>query len=379
MQPMRATLSTSEPGHIASLDGLRAVAVSIVFLSHAGFGDYAPAGFGVTIFFFLSGYLITTLLRVEWQRRGRISLRDFYLRRALRILPPMYLALAGAVLASLAVAYSMSGFAVLTQALHLTNYHTIFWAGEGQPIGTTVFWSLAVEEHFYILVPLLFVTLLHAKASDRAIAWVLLALALGVLAWRFLLVLHFEVPTARDAIGADRIRLGSDTRIDSILYGCILAMWRNPALPGPQWSDRALRVGLVLGVPLLLATMVAKSPQFRETVRYSLQGVALFPIFIAAIRYHDAYPFRILNWAWVRRVGVYSYVIYLVHFSILEVFRLELPHVGTVAIGSLSLVSSLSIAYLMHRYVEAPLARVRKRLAHVETTGGSDTSWVQIR
>src|SRR6478735_7378950 len=77
--------------HIPSLDGLRAASFMVVFLSHAGLADYGiPGGFGVTVFFFLSGYLITTLLRLEHMNSGAVSLRDFYLRRVLRILPPFY-------------------------------------------------------------------------------------------------------------------------------------------------------------------------------------------------------------------------------------------------------------------------------------------------
>src|SRR5690242_11117871 len=78
------------PFYIPSLDGIRALAVMIVFVAHAGLGSWVPGGFGVTVFFFLSGYLITTLLRMEYDRSGTISLKDFYLRRVLRIFPNMY-------------------------------------------------------------------------------------------------------------------------------------------------------------------------------------------------------------------------------------------------------------------------------------------------
>jgi peptidoglycan/LPS O-acetylase OafA/YrhL len=82
--------------YIASLDGIRAAAVTLVFVSHAGLNDKVPGNFGVTAFFFLSGYLITTLLRLEHEQSGAISFRAFYLRRVLRIFPPFYLALAAA-------------------------------------------------------------------------------------------------------------------------------------------------------------------------------------------------------------------------------------------------------------------------------------------
>src|SRR5258708_20144236 len=82
-----ATVTKRAPFHIPSLDGLRAISFFIVFVSHAGI-DAVPGGFGVTVFFFLSGYLITTLMRLEAGKTGNVSLRSFYLRRAFRILPP---------------------------------------------------------------------------------------------------------------------------------------------------------------------------------------------------------------------------------------------------------------------------------------------------
>ena len=85
-------------GAIPSLDGIRAVSILIVFVAHLGYDNIVPGGLGVTVFFFLSGYLITTLLRRELAKNGAISLPQFYLRRVLRILPPLYLIVGGATL-----------------------------------------------------------------------------------------------------------------------------------------------------------------------------------------------------------------------------------------------------------------------------------------
>lgn len=139
--------------HIPSLDGLRAVAIMIVFLSHAGLSHVVPGLFGVTIFFFLSGYLITTLLRMECERDGGANLRQFFLRRTLRILPPFYLVLGAiALLGSIGfLSGSWQPEALAAQALFAANYWEIF--GGVQPPGTEVLWSLAVEEHFYLVFP----------------------------------------------------------------------------------------------------------------------------------------------------------------------------------------------------------------------------------
>ena len=85
--------STNPVATIASLDGLRAVSIAIVFLAHSGLKGIVPGFFGVTVFFFLSGYLITTLLRIEFERSGDIGLIDFYVRRMFRIWPLFYLVL----------------------------------------------------------------------------------------------------------------------------------------------------------------------------------------------------------------------------------------------------------------------------------------------
>src|SRR5207244_9669139 len=79
--------------HIPSLDGIRAISFFTVFLAHAGLAGIVPGYFGLSIFFFLSGFLITTLLRMEYDQTGKVSLKQFYLRRVLRIFPPFYLVL----------------------------------------------------------------------------------------------------------------------------------------------------------------------------------------------------------------------------------------------------------------------------------------------
>ena len=91
-------MKTSAEFHIPSLDGIRGIAALIVFMSHAALPEIFPGAFGVTVFFFLSGYLITTLLRREYASTGKIALKPFYLRRVYRILPPLYIVLTIAVL-----------------------------------------------------------------------------------------------------------------------------------------------------------------------------------------------------------------------------------------------------------------------------------------
>src|SRR6187551_2585778 len=182
-----------EPLAIPSLDGLRAASFFLVFLGHAAmpFLPIAiPAGFGVTVFFFLSGYLITTLLRLEVEQHGRINFKHFYLRRLLRIWPPFYLVLA--VACALALSGVLGGEfelpSVAAQALHYCNYWLIEHTAKGMPPGTVVYWSLAVEEHFYLAFPAFYALLVRARLSGSQQRTVFLALCAGVLVWRLVLI-----------------------------------------------------------------------------------------------------------------------------------------------------------------------------------------------
>jgi peptidoglycan/LPS O-acetylase OafA/YrhL len=162
--------------YIPGLDGMRAIAFAVVFVGHSGLKKI-PGGFGVTIFFFLSGYLITTLLRIESDRTGTISISQFYLRRTVRIFPPMYVTLA--VWALLAAAGVFVGTvywqSILVAFFYLTNYIN-FIAPHGISGGLGILWSLAVEEHFYLLFPWLFLLFLRRRWSRTKFSTVLAGL-----------------------------------------------------------------------------------------------------------------------------------------------------------------------------------------------------------
>jgi peptidoglycan/LPS O-acetylase OafA/YrhL len=344
-------------GHLPSLDGLRGASFLLVFLAHAGLGGWVPGGFGVTVFFFLSGFLITTQLRLEQDATGGLSLRRFYLRRALRILPPFYLVLA------LAVAATELGWlagratlpAVSAIGLHAANYWVIAAGYGGQPAGTGVYWSLAVEEHFYLLFPALLLLLAHALPRRRAQASVLWSVCLVILAWRCVLVYVAHAST-------DRTYVATDTRADSILYGCALALAAHPALDGPSFlSSTTWKRWLVpAAIALLLVTFVCRDDGFRESFRYTLQGLALYPVFIVALRWPSWGPFAILNTKPAAFLGELSYALYLVHHVVLDALE---PLLGRgVLRGVAGLAVSLVIAWAIHRLVEKPCARLRRRL-----------------
>jgi peptidoglycan/LPS O-acetylase OafA/YrhL len=342
--------------YIPSLDGIRAIAFSLVFVSHLGFGDRIPGGFGVTVFFFLSGYLIVTLLRREAEGDGSISLKMFYVRRVLRIFPPCYLVIAIAVILNAMgiVPGGRSLGGVAAEFLYVTNYYIIA-GGSAIPKGTGILWSLAVEEHFYLVFPVIYIVLRRLFPRPAHQVVILSWLCAAMLLWRCVLVIHLHATQYRTFVA-------TDTRLDSILYGCILAICGNPAMDRTRVQESIWKwIALPIAVAVLLLTFIVRSEKFRETLRYSLQGIALFPVFITAVRYPHWLVFRLLNLRVVRFVGVLSYTLYLVHFIVIETIDRWIRR-GTFVHGVLSLAISLVVAVAMYYLVERPCARLRRRL-----------------
>jgi peptidoglycan/LPS O-acetylase OafA/YrhL len=250
--------SLPQRGQIPSLDGIRAVSILIVFASHAGVSAAIPGGFGVTVFFFLSGYLITTLLQREHDRTGGVDLGAFYIRRVLRLAPPILLTLAvGALLVWLGVfAGEVEGWTLASQVFFYYNYFTQF--GQVHEIaGTGILWSLSVEEHFYLLWPALFLGIARGRLGLRFV----LALLVLSLVWRWV---RFSL------LGHDEwfIYQSSDTRLDSLLYGCLLALMQARGLAGRWFVQSAARYAVMLGaLGLILVSFVVRDPVFRSTLR----------------------------------------------------------------------------------------------------------------
>jgi len=350
--------------NIPSLDGIRALAILIVFLSHAGFSDWVPGILGVTIFFFLSGYLITTLLRLEMDRHGHVSFKQFYLRRTLRIFPPLYAyLLLLLLLAWIGLIPRPETPGVIAEATYVTNFYLVYHGSMGLPAGSEVLWSLAIEEHFYLIFPLLYVIIRRTSPEGRTQGVILLLGCALVLAWRFWLVYSVHAGGGR----ALHIDHGTDTRLDSMLFGCALALWGNPVLDQPLWSDKALKGFLLPLAAIVLAfTLICRSVLFRDSIRFTLQGLAMMPIFTAAIRFPSAPLFAALNWRPVRFVGVLSYSIYLVHHTVIVILRPMIAREWIVTITAAIL--SLLIATASYYLLELPCARLRKRFSRAHSS-----------
>lgn len=345
-------------GQIPSLDGIRAVAVILVFLSHAGLGDLIPGGLGVTVFFVLSGYLITTLMRKEYDASQTLDLKAFWLRRFLRLMPPLTLiVLLDLLLTQLGLvtgAYTATGVASIL--FYFGNYFVIAHDYQDVPAGLGVAWSLAVEEHFYLLYPALALWLLRS-ASRRVAATSIALLCGGILAWRYVLYFH--------GASAHYVEMASDTRMDAILFGCLLAFVGNPWLDRPLKLGRSgerLMGGACLGV--LAFSLLYRDEMFRQTLRYTLQATALLPLLYLAVARPDTLSKRWLSLAPLQYIGRVSYTIYLAHYLVLFMVRQQWPSIPTGMLIALSAALTLAIAELMRRHVEQPILIWRARLHH---------------
>lgn len=348
--------SGARSGPIPSLDGLRAIAISLVFFAHGGLEHLVPGGFGVTLFFVLSGFLITTLMRTEYAKFGRLDLRAFYLRRLARLSPPLLIVVAvAAALSGLGLIgghFSLSG--LMSALFYFGNYHAIANDFVGLPAGLGVIWSLAVEEHFYLLFPPLAILLL--RRNDRRTTAGTIGLLCGlILAWRIALTLS--------GASEDYIGMATDTRIDAILVGCGMALLRNPWLDAPLPTGRGREAAVALAcLGVLLFSFVFREPWFRETLRYSLQSLAVAPLLYLAVARAETLPFRWLGSRALAYVGSVSYTVYLSHHLILLAIERHAPQLQWPAVALLGAAASLLAAEAMRRWVDVPVGRLRQRL-----------------
>jgi peptidoglycan/LPS O-acetylase OafA/YrhL len=350
--------------HIPGLDGIRGIAVLLVFMSHTELGVPGRFGpLGVTIFFFLSGYLITTLLQREFDRSGAISLKDFYLRRVLRIVPPMLITIS--IVTAISVVRGQDGPTVgtfLIQAFSLTNYfmivtHYLHGIPFMQPM-----WSLSVEEHFYLVYPFLFATLYRNAEPKRLVVaiGIIAAVVAGIRCWDVWQVRALWHDPVGETYIFKNIELATHTRVDSIIYGCLFALVANP-MRGSAFAQKINNVpSAFAGVLILLAGISVHYVQ--ESIGYILLGVAFVPLFTATILQSKSGWLRFLESAPMRYMGAISYTFYLIHVYLLMSLK---PYIHShIACAGIALGCSLAFSTAMLYLVERPLARVRSRIAH---------------
>ncbi|YBV94372.1 acyltransferase (plasmid) [Phyllobacteriaceae bacterium JZ32] len=346
--------SPSTAQKIPSLDGFRALSILVVMASHSGLQDRIPGVFGVTVFFFISGFLITTLLTDEYKRSGTIAVGAFYMRRFLRLFPPLFVfvALTGAVW--VAMGERLHPLGVLGALAYMTNYLVIYVPHIMQGIGGQL-WSLAVEEHFYLFFPWLVLFLLPRR---RMLVPALVGLCIASLAVRI------GVALAAPEAATQYNGIATEARMDAILYGALAAILRD----APQARSLLERLTrpyvVVVALAILLTTFLIRDPFFRSTVRYTIQSLTLVPP-ILALTSTNRFPVvrRLLDsWPFVT-IGVLSYSLYLWHLAGLELGNSVAMHLALPAISGwvLGWVITFGAAALSYRFVERPFFSLRRR------------------
>lgn len=360
--------------YIPSLDGLRAGAVALVIAAHFGLDGFVPGGFGVTAFFWISGFLITGQLLGELQATGRLDFGRFYLRRMLRLMPAalFYIAVAGLVFTL--VAGPMPLPAWLSAIFYGANYYDLYVgfpdaSSEAQnPL--THLWSLAVEEHFYIIWPIALVFLARRRLSLATLVVVIVA----VLAWRVWLFHacfpggHPGPPGGVCGVKVEyRLYKSTDTRLDSIAWGALVAVMAAGSARGLLQRLVDNRVVQIAALLLLIATFGFRGAEFREAWRYSAQGLALC-VLIPAVCGNESLVRRMLEWPISVSIGRLSYSLYLWHWGALQWAEFYAPN-SRLTQAALASVLTLVGALVSYYAVERPMVRLR-RLAgsHATTT-----------
>jgi peptidoglycan/LPS O-acetylase OafA/YrhL len=316
-------------GHRPALDGLRGVAVLLVVVSHMSEMRLRPLGMaGVVMFFTLSGFLITSLLLEEVADTGRADLRAFWIRRARRLLPAAV---------TCVVVVTTIGLASPTEAVgpltYTANWRMIDGVGSGGALAHT--WSLAIEEQFYLVWPLLLLALVRFGRP-------VLAGALGSAA---ALTAILRLADANAGETWARVYYGSDTRADALLLGCLLAV----AMHGL----RVPRAARLLG-PLAVAGIVVAGSQ--EAGRFVLVWLPLVAAVCSLVALWTAVTTgqRWLELPWLCAVGRVSYGLYLWHWPVFYLFR-QWGFDGWGLLVCMPVVVALT--WLSWRYVEQPFMR----------------------
>ncbi len=299
-------------GYRPGLDGLRGAAILGVVGVHSQLLQNRAAFIGVDAFFVLSGFLITCLLMEEWDRLGTISLKQFYLRRALRLLPALA-AMLGVFVAyrwlfserRAAIGASLDGLIAL---FYSSNWGLALRFGRPEMFGHT--WSLSIEEQFYLVWPLALVLLLRRTSSRRSfLSWVFLGIFLTVVN-RCLLVVA----------GSNWYRLtyGTDCRADALLLGCAVGVIFSSELlrdiPSVRWGMRGLAYTGVLGLAGLAFSGFGFEADFC-VVYFAIPLCAAF-ILAEVVRSETGLLARALARPWLVYLGKISYGLYLWHYPI---------------------------------------------------------------
>ncbi|MGB0113186.1 MAG: acyltransferase family protein [Ilumatobacteraceae bacterium] len=341
--------------HVAGLDGLRAVAVAVVLLFHAQVPGLSGGFLGVSLFFTLSGYLITSLLLIEHDASGTIALRQFYGRRIRRLLPAAYVCLlavaACGALWSTAQLSRLQGDLIASVA-NVANWRFAFATTSYQELFTTApspvahFWSLAIEEQIYLVAPV--VVLVALRRGRRTLLMVTVALLLA------------SVGASLMTADRDIVYNGTHTRAAEVIVGMLLA--QLTARRSPAERPAGGRFGWMPGAAALAvfgALVVGASLDQEWIYRGGLPAVAVVSAVLIWAVVDGRFPNRVLATGPLVAIGAVSYGIYLFHWPIFLLLDADRTGLDGVALFTIRCLATAVVTVAVYELVEQPVRRRR--------------------
>ncbi len=359
-------------GYQPSLDGLRALSVGVVLLYHAGFSWMRGGFFGVEVFFVVSGFLITSLLLDESDRNGQVSFRQFWLRRARRLFPALY-----AVLLAVAVWAALAGSAEQQTQVRRDIPWSVFYVNNwGQILGDVPYfageppllrhlWSLAVEEQWYLIWPLVFVALMRIRLPRHLLGSMILGAALVVWIYTFWVQSRSPTPLGGPPAafdGVDRTNymyLSTITRSFGLLLGAGAAfIWRpwrwrraDRAPAGRALDPIGAAAVAMIGCASVVAVITAG-----YVYQWLLPLVSILSLVAVMVAVHPAAVGfrRIMSWPPLVGMGKRSYGLYLWSWPI---FVIVGATAGSVSKFLWAMILTIFISEASYRYLETPVRK----------------------
>ncbi len=379
-------------GYFPPLDGMRGIGIMLVILTHATFRPFAPFAATVDMFFVVSGFLITTLILEEDRRSGRVNMRRFYTRRALRLLPLLYLTLIVTLLGALAVHLLFDERQLLDRAIsdvlaggtymyHVVHpvHHELVGGGDAPIRPLIQLWSLSVEEHFYLFGVIVIMVAVRKH-------WITQLMVLFVSAWLFIGVARFT--------GHVGPVFAWYQRPDALLIGVTLAFIhaRLPATWSPRTSQIMKHVttaaivvmvgtvflGTYFAKPfgLYVPFLVPEGGSLKDDLYWGEFGFTIVSACVAVmvltiVRCRDHWIVPILSFKWFTAVGVRSYAIYLIHVPLGVLMMETVGRKAPALFLILYLPLLVILTELAHRFVEKPAMKLKIRFAEPSASSSS--------
>ena len=348
--------------YITGLDGIRAIAVIMVLAYHLKLALFKSGFLGVTVFFVLSGYLITGILISEVEEEGTIDLKNFWLRRIRRLVPAVMsmavvIIFVSAVVNRIIFTKGCKDF--LASVLGFNNWWQIFnkvsyFEAAGVPSPFTHCWSLAIETQFYLIYPLILLgiyKLAKSRGEGRAKRGLLFAGVTLLLALISVILMIVLFDPQQDA---SRVYYGTDTRAFSLLFGALLAiLWEYRMVPRRFSASVNMVLGSVSFVVLLVMTIAINGSSNFWYRGGQLVGTILTVLVIYTVSGRKTWLSRFLSNPVLKWIGDRSYSIYLWHYPIILLISKGIKASWWITL--IELVLSVVLAELSYRFIETPI------------------------